>query len=184
MDKEANGRRFQINPGPLKVVPAAKRKAWQELAREVTLDVPRQFRRKWTRTETARVILADPAESYAELAEELGRSPGAVRYRRMAMIHLIRDEHGAQERVKKYRGDPAEHHKHHDYHQVDQLLRELGIYELPISQQFEIAQPLQQPRAGWRGDGLGAAVADAGDIHALRAEFRRLIEESRRESES
>jgi hypothetical protein len=99
----------------------------------------------------------------------------------MAMIHLIRDEHGAQERVKKYCHDPAKHHKHHDYHQVNEVLRELGIYELPISQQFEIAQPLQQPRAGWRGDGLGAAVADAGDIHALRAEFRRLIEESRPE---
>lgn len=170
--------RFQINPGPLKIVPAAYRKAWEELAKEVAIDVPEGFRRKWTRADTARVILADPTESYEELAGELDRTPGAIRYRRMAMVHLIRGEHGAPERVAQYRSDPKTHHKHHDYHQVDELLRELGIFDMPVAQQFAIAQPLQQPRAGWRGDGTGAVLGGGDELKALRHEFRRLSHEA------
>jgi hypothetical protein len=174
-----DGRRFRINPEPLKIVPAARRKAWQELAHEVALDVPTQFRQKWTRTATARVVLAEPTESYEDLGKELSRSPGAVRYRRQAMIHLLKDEHGAKERVEDYRRDPKAHHKHHDYFQVDELLRELGIYEMPVVKQFELAKPLRQPRASWRGDGLAAAISDSDDIQSLRAEFRRLLAEAR-----
>lgn len=173
------GRRFQINPGPLKLVPASYRKAWEELAKEVEIDVPIGFRQKWTRAETARVILADPEESYEDLAKELNRSPGAIRYRRQAMIHLIRGEHGAPERVSQYRSDPVAHHKHHDYHQVDELLRELGIYELPVAHQFSIAQPLRQPRASWRGDGLGAVLGGGDELKELRDEFKRLMSEAR-----
>jgi hypothetical protein len=184
MGEASKARRFQINPGPLKVIPAAKRKAWQSLAQDVELDIPGKFRRKWTRADTARVVLAEPDESYDDLGKELSRSPGAIRYRRMAMIALIRDEHGAQERVDSYRKDPAAHHKHHDYHQVDELLTELGIYDLPVSQQFEIAQPLQQPRASWRGDGLGAAVGGQEGIAALRREFRQVVQEARDERDA
>jgi hypothetical protein len=174
-----NGRRFQINPEPLKIVPAAHRKAWEELAREVAVDIPPEFRQKWTRAATARVILAEPTESYEHLAKELNRSPGAVRYRRQAMIHLLKDEHGAKERVADYRSDPKTHHKHHDYYQIDELLRELGIYEMPVVEQFELATPLQQPSAGWRGDGLSAVVAGGDQIRSLRAEFRRLLDGAR-----
>ena len=172
-------RKFQINPGPLKVVPSAYRKAWEDLAKEVAVDVPDGFRRKWTRTDTARVILAEPDESYDDLAIELGRTPGAIRYRRMAMIHLVRGEHGAQERATDYRDDPKTHHKHHDYYQVDELLRDLGVYDMPVAQQFELARPLRQPTAGWRGDGTSAVLAGGDDIRALRREFRRLADAAR-----
>ena len=33
---------------------------------------------------------------FSEVEKSVGRSPGAVRYRRMAMVHLLRDEHGAK----------------------------------------------------------------------------------------
>jgi hypothetical protein len=170
-----NGRRFQINSEPLQIVPAAHRKAWEELACEVAVDVPAEFRQKWTRAATARVILAEPAESYEELAMELNRSPGAVRYRRQAMIHLLKDEHGAKARASAYRNDPKAHHKHHDYYQVDELLRELGIYEMPVVEQFALARPLRQPSAGWRGDGL-SAVTGGRQVSSLRGEFRRLLD--------
>lgn len=177
-DTNGGGRRFQINPGPLEIVPAARREAWQQLAREVELDVPSHFRKKWSRPDTARVILAEPHETYEEVGEEIGRTPGAVRYRRQAMVHLLKDEHGAPERVEAYRSDPKANHKHHDYFQVDELLRDLGIYDLPASQQFELAEPLQQPSVSWRGDGLSAALGGNG-VRALRAEFRRLMLEIR-----
>jgi hypothetical protein len=48
---------------------------------------------------------------------------------------------GAPEQVAMYRSDPKANHKHHDYYQVDELLRKLGIYDMPLSQQFAIAQP-------------------------------------------
>lgn len=172
-------RRFQINQEPLKVVPAAYRKAWEELADDVSVDVPDGFRRKWTRGDTARVILAEPSESYDDVASELARTPGAVRYRRMAMVHLVRDEHGARERVEQYRADPKAHHKHHDYFQVDELLRDLGIYSMPVTHQWEIAQPLRQPSASWRGDGTAAVLSGGDEIRQLRLEFKRLAEQSR-----
>lgn len=180
---DQDDRRFQINPEPLRIVPEQHRRAWQELAREVALDVPKDFRRKWTRAATARVILADPSESYEALARELGRTPGAIRYRRQAMIHLLRHEHGAVDRAEKYREDPKTHHKHADYAQVDDLLRELGIHELTVQEQFALAKPLQQPRAGWRGDGTSAALDTGGAMRALQAEFRRVMEETRRDLE-
>jgi hypothetical protein len=171
--------RFGINPGPLKIVPAAYREAWENIAKDVALDVPPGWRSKWTQGETLRVIFADPSETYEEVAEELGRSPGAVRYRRQAMIHLIRHEHGAPDRVERYRSDPKKHHKHHDYYQVDELLRELGIYDMPVSQQFEIARPLRQPKSSWRGDGLTAALAGGDELRELRREIKRLSREAR-----
>jgi hypothetical protein len=170
---------LQINPGPLKVVPAAYRRAWEELAKEVTIDVPAGFRRRWTRAETARVVMADPEESYEDLARELARTAGAIRYRRMAMIHLLRNEYDAAERVSLYRSDPKAHHKHHDYHQVDELMRDLGIYDMPVSHQLEIARPLRQPHASWRGDGTGAALSGGDELRELREEFRRISQGAR-----
>jgi hypothetical protein len=172
-------RKLQINPGPLKVVPAAYRRAWEDLAKEVTIDVPTAFRRRWTRAETARVVMADPTESYDELAGELARTAGAVRYRRMAMIHLLRNEYDASDRVSMYRSDPKTHHKHHDYHQVDELLRDLGIYDMPVSHQLAIARPLRQPHASWRGDGTSAALSGGDELRELREEFRRISQEGR-----
>jgi hypothetical protein len=171
-------RKFQINPGPLEVVPAARRNAWHRLAQDVELDIPSGYRKRWTRTDTARVITAEPSETYDDLAAELVRTSGAIRYRRQAMVHLLRDEAGARARVELYRSDPKMHHKHHDYHQIDELLEDLGIYEMPVSQQFEIAQPLQQPRSSWRGDGTSSALAGVA-LRQLREEIRRLSRATR-----
>jgi hypothetical protein len=175
-------RKLQFNPQALKIVDARKRKFWEQLAHEVEIDVAEQFRKKWTLAATARVILADPAETYEEVATELGRSPGAVRYRRMAMVHLLRDEHGAPERVQAYIADPKANHKFHDYYQVHQVLLNLGYYELPVSEQFRLAQPLRQPKASWRGDGTAAALALPGNTKILRDEVKRLIQEARERS--
>jgi hypothetical protein len=180
MTDASSGRKFQINPGALEIVPAERRQWWRDLAAEVEIDIPTKFRRKWTRAETARVILADPTEAYEELAKELNRTPGAIRYRRQAMIHLIREEHHARERAAAYRSDPKLHHKHHDYYQVDEVLREMGIYDLPVSHQFQVAQPLRQPRGGWRGDGTAAVTRGSDLVVLLRDEVRRMIREARR----
>jgi hypothetical protein len=118
--------RLQINPRALRVVPENYRRAWTDLGRSVAFDVASRFRQKWTELETLKVITAQPTETYAEVAEELGRSPGGVRYRRQAMIHLLRDEHGAKDRVQAYREDPKANHKHHDYFQVDEVLSKYG----------------------------------------------------------
>lgn len=175
-----NGKtRLGINPGPLEIVPAERREAWERIAHEVAVDVPPGWRSKWTDGDTLRVILADASETYDDLAEELGRTPGAIRYRRQAMIHLVRGEAGAPERVADYHADPKRHHKQHDYAQVDGLLRDLGIYDMPVSQQFEIARPLQQPKSSWRGDGMTAALAGGDQLRALRAEIRRLSQAGR-----
>lgn len=177
----ARGRRLQLNPQALKLVPAEHRRAWEDLGRQVALDIAGKFRRKWTDLETLRVILAEASESYADVAEELDRSPGAIRYRRQAMIHLIREEHGARERAAAYRHDPKGNHKHHDYFQVDEVLRNYGIYAKPVSEQFTMAQPLRQPSTSWRGDGSSSALS-AGTA-GLLGDVQRLLREVRAESE-
>jgi hypothetical protein len=173
--------RLQINPQALRVVPENYRRAWTELGRSVAFDVASRFRQKWTTTETLQVILADPSQTYAEVAEELGRSPGGVRYRRQAMIHLLRDEHGAKERAQAYRDHPRANHKHHDYFQVDEVLTEYGFYAMTVAEQFAIAKPLQQPSSGWRGDGTGSALA--GDIQNLKEAFKQLLRDARSEAQ-
>ena len=171
---------LQLNPQSLRLVPVAHRRAWEELGRQVEIDVAGKFRRRWSDAETLRVILAHPGESYAEVAEELDRSPGAIRYRRQAMIHLLREEHGARERADAYRQDPKINHKHHDYFQVDQALGTYGFYARSVSEQFALARPLRQPSSSWRGDGTGTVLA-AGD-RALREDVQRLLREARAEA--
>ncbi len=175
------GRRLQLNPQALKLVPAEHRRAWEDLGRQVQVDVAGNHRRRWSDVETLRVILAGPQESYADVAEELDRSPGAIRYRRQAMIHLLREEHGARERADSYREDPKANHKHHDYFQVDEALRNYGFYSLTVSEQFGMAQPLRQPSSSWRGDGTSRALA-AGTT-ALLEDVQRLLREARGHAE-
>lgn len=174
----AAGHRLQLNPQALRVVPAAHRKAWEELGRQVQIDVAGRFRKKWSDAETLRVIVADPDETYPDVAEELDRSPGGVRYRRQAMVHLLREEHGARERAEAYREDPKANHKHHDYYQVDEVLRSYGFYARPVSEQFAMAKPLRQPNSSWRGDGTGSVLATGN--RELRELLRNMLAEARR----
>lgn len=169
-------RRLAFNSDALKLVPASRREFWEKLPQEVQLDVAHKYRKKWTLTETIRVILAAPEETYEGVARELGRTPGAVRYRRMAMIHLLREEHGAPERLAAYQEDPKANHKHADYAQVHEALLNLGYYDRPVAEQFAFAAPLGQPSASWRGDGTSAALASSqSQARILRDEVRRLL---------
>jgi hypothetical protein len=171
-------RRLAFNPDALKLVPASRREFWEKLPRQVEIDVARKFRKKWTLTETVRVILASPEETYEDVAKELGRTPGAVRYRWMAMVHLLREEHGAPERLAAYQEDPKVNHKQADYAQVHEALVNLGYYDKPVSEQFALAVPLSQPSASWRGDGTSAALAASqAEARVLRDEVRRLLSE-------
>lgn len=177
-------RRLEINPEALRLVPAGRREFWEKLASEAEIGVAERFRKRWTSVETVRLVLASPIESYEEVARELNRSPGAVRYRRMAMIHLLRDEHGAMDRVTAYRSDPKVHHKHADYAQVAEVLEGLGYFDLPVREQFAIAVPLGQPSNSWRGDGSAAALAmRKSESKVLRDEASRLLQSSRVASE-
>ncbi|WP_156080899.1 hypothetical protein [Microbispora rosea] len=152
-------RRLQFNPGDLEIIPAGERAFWERVAEEVQLEVADRFRKKWTRIETVTVITATPDQTYLEIGNLIGRSPGAVRYRRQAMIHLLRDEHGAHERVQAYLTDPRKNHKYADYAQVYEALKGIGYLDKPVSEQFALAIPLGQPSTSWRGDGTSAALA-------------------------
>lgn len=171
--------RMQLNPEPLAVVDESRRRFWEELADEVQINVPGGFRKRWSKAETVRVISARPDETYEEVAEELDRTPGGVRYRRMAMVHLLREEHGAVERVRAYEADPKANHKQHDYWDVHLTMRELGLYDLPVWQQLELAKELRQPSKGWRGDGTGAALASGDLLKQIRVKVQRLMQDAR-----
>ena len=171
--------RLEVNPEALRVVPASRRQFWDQLQDDVEIEIAEKFGKRWSVLETLRVIAATSDETYEGVAEELGRSPGAVRYRRMAMVHLLRHEHGAPERVAAYIADPRENHKQHDYYQVHKTLEDYGYYALPVSEQFKLARPLRQPKTSWRGDGTAAALYGA----AERDEVKRLLLELRRGTE-
>jgi hypothetical protein len=177
--QSSHPRRLQINPEPLKIVDASRREFWERLVDEVEIETAGKFRKRWTLAETVRVVRASPSETYTDVANELDRSPGAIRFRRQAMIHLLRDEHGAMDRVRAYRDDPKANHRYHDYAQIHETLENLGYFDLPVSQQFELAQPLQQPSAAWRGDGTSAVLNDGSTVKKIRDEVRRLLSDVR-----
>lgn len=179
-DANNRARRLQINPEPLKIVDASRRAFWERLAHEVEIETAGKFRKRWSLSETVRVVTADPSETYSDLAKELDRSPGGIRFRRQAMIHLLRDEHGAMDRVRAYREDPKANHRYHDYAQIHETLENLGWLELPVSQQFELAQPLRQPSAAWRGDGTSAALSASSSVKKIREDVRRLLAQARK----
>jgi hypothetical protein len=172
-------RRMQLNPEPLKVVDATRRRFWEELAGEVQISVADRFRKRWTLAETVRVISARPDETYEDVAKEINRTPGGVRYRRMAMVHLLREEHGAPERVHAYEANPKNNHKQHDYWQVHATMKELGLYDLPAYKQIELAKELRQPSKSWRGDGTSAALASGDYLKEIRDRVKQLMREAR-----
>lgn len=173
-------RRLQVNPDTLRLVPAEKREFWEKLAEDVEINIASQFGKRWTMLATLTVILATPDETYEDVARALNRSPGAVRYRRQAMIHLLRDEHSAVDRVEAYRSDPKKFHKYSDYAQVAEALEHVGYFDLPVREQFALAVPLGQPSKSWRGDGSSAALAQRRVRDgSLKEEVRRLLDEAR-----
>nr|WP_157554927.1 hypothetical protein [Herbidospora sakaeratensis] len=160
-ESQHHERKLQFNPHELEIIPAGERAFWERMAEEVKVEVEvaDRYRKKWTLVETVTVITATPDQTYLEIGHRIGRTPGAVRYRRQAMIHLLREEHGANERVQAYLSDPKINHKYADYAQVYEVLKGIGYLDKPVSEQFALAVPLGQPSTSWRGDGTSAALA-------------------------
>jgi len=130
------------------------------LGDEASIDRAKGFRRKWTDEEVRIVIQADPTkDSYQKLAKRFHRTPGGIRMKRSIMIDLFKHEDVAREKAKLAQEDPKPYHKYFDFGHVDRILRELGYYKKPFTEQWELACHLQQPSSGWRGDGTQAVLA-------------------------
>jgi hypothetical protein len=151
MPRKRSGRKrrglLPRDESPIKLVPLKRRKFWEQIPAEVSIEKAARWRQKWTDEEVGRLVKADPAkDSYELLGAELGRSPGALRIRRSQMIHILRGERYAMEYVE------STDHKRADWRQVYKVLKDRGILDLPVTEQFKLAVHLQQPNASWRGD--------------------------------
>lgn len=132
---------------PIKLVPRERREFWQQIPSEADIGKAPRYRAKWSEEEVKRLIRADPAkESYKSLSQEMGRSPGALHWRRDLMIRILRGEPYALEYVA------SNDHKRADWRQVHKVLKNLGYLDLPVVEQFSLAVHLQQPSTSWRGD--------------------------------
>jgi len=137
----------------IKLVPAQDRDWWERLSGSAKAKFAERHRKKWTDDETKQLVLANPDEDdYYGLGARMGRGPGALRTRRSQMIHLLREEYEYVDKAKAYFHDPRAHHKWADIGQVYRILGELGLLDLPVHEQFELARHLKQPTKGWRGD--------------------------------
>jgi hypothetical protein len=164
----------------IRIVADDERSWFERLPEAAKLRFAERRNKKWTDEETRELVLADPGTTdYYELAEKLGRSPGALRIRRSHMIHLLRDEYDYVAKAEAYLADQKAHHKVADIGQVYRIIKELGWFEIPVSQQFERARHLRQPSGSWRGDGSSAVLrerkARAADMRDRLAELRREV---------
>lgn len=166
--QRANGSRREDRRGLLaedhseiKLVPAEDRQWWDGLTEPARARVASNYRKKWTDEETRLLVLADPdCDDYYELAARMGRTPGGLRWRRSAMVHLLRDEYDSVPKAQAYLDDPKQHHKWADIGQVYRIMRELGLFDLPVHEQFALARHLPQPTGSWRGDGTSEVMRD------------------------
>jgi hypothetical protein len=157
----------------IKIVPDEDREWWYSLDEPAKTRVAKRYRKKWTDDETKRLIKADPEkEDYYGLAAEMGRTPGSLRLRRQAMVHLLRDEYGYLQKARAYEEDPKTNHRLADIGQVYRNLKELGFFALPVHEQFARARLLRQPREGWRGDNTwGVLRRRRNQADAVKARF-------------
>lgn len=148
----------------IKIVPAEDREWWSHLPTEARIRVADRYRKRWTDEETRRIVTADPdTTDYYALGEQMGRTPGALRWRRALMTHLLKDEYGWTAKAELYIADPKKHHKYADAGQLYRILKDLGWLDRPVSEQFALGRHLQQPKPGWRGDNTGAVLRDKRD---------------------
>src|SRR5437868_2796674 len=107
----------------IKLVSDEDRAWWSRLGPSAKIKFAERWRKKWTDEETQQLILARPDETdYYRLAEAMGRAPGALRWRRSQMIHILRDEYGYKEKALAYLKERKVHHKWADIGQVYQNL--------------------------------------------------------------
>jgi hypothetical protein len=161
----------------IKLVPASEREWWSRLSDAAKAKFAALHGKKWSDEETQRLVLADPDNTdYYGLAAEMGRSPGALRARRSQMIHILKDEYGYPAKARAYFEDKRTNHRLADIGQVYRVLKELGILESPVHQQFTMARHLRQPTTSWRGDNSGAVLrerrAQARNLKATLARLR------------
>jgi hypothetical protein len=145
---------------PIKVVGREKREFWERIeTKPVRIGVARNHGKKWTKDQIKRIITANPEnDTYQTLAAELGRSDGSVRLIRTWAGHMLKGEYEQDWRRWVESTDPRVRANKHDRILIYEVLEELGYFDLSISQQFKLARPLPQPRAGWRGDRTGEAL--------------------------
>jgi hypothetical protein len=144
---------------PIRAVPRQKREWWERLGKPVSISVGRNHGQRWSEEDIERIILASPErDTYQSLAAELGRSDGAVRKMRTWAGHILKGEYAEQWGSWVESDDRRVRANKHDVILLHKVLKERGYLDLPITEQFRLARPLPQPRAGWRGDRTGEAL--------------------------
>ena len=150
---------LEKNTRPIEIVPRHKRQVWEDLHhRRVRADKPPNQWKKWSEEDIERIIIASPeTDTYQNLAQELGRSDGAIRRVRVWAGHILKGEYVDQWSAWVESDDPKIRANKHDVILIHKVLKERGHLDLPVSEQFRLAEPLPQPRGGWRGDRTGEA---------------------------
>lgn len=163
----------------IKIVPDEDREWWAKLPREAKVRVAERYRKRWSDDETLLLVQADPdTADYYTLGAQMGRTPGSLRWRRSLMIHLLKDEYGWAAKAKAYVSDPKRNHKYADVGQMHAVMKKLGMLELPVSVQFELARHLKQPKAGWRGDNTSAVLRVKRErVDILRARIANAVQQ-------
>jgi hypothetical protein len=137
-----------------KEMPREVRELWQE-QRQAELDIPGNYRRKWSDGDIEKVVTATPDKypSYWDLAHELNRSPGALHRVKQIVIELLEQRPYAVEMAES--GNP----KRNDYSHVYRILKDKCYLSLPENEWREFACHLSKPNSGWRGDHTQAVLA-------------------------
>lgn len=165
---------------PIEPVPRAVRDLFSGKGqRDVKIDKAPRHRERWTDDECEVVIKATSAEysSYYELGQKLGRGPGAVRWRKQMVIHLLQGEPYALERAE------SKEAKLHDWQQMYRILKERGYLDMPVEERMKLAQPLHQPSSSWRGDHTQRVLKEKREQELIYREVRKLLDR-RREKQS
>jgi hypothetical protein len=150
---------LEKNTLPIRIVPRRKRQLWEDSkSHSVHADRPPKHGDKWSEEDILRIVLAKPGtDTYQDLAKELGRSDGAVRRMRVWASHILKGEYADRWLAWVESSDPKTRANKHDVILIYKVLKEAGYLDLSVTEQFRLAQPLPQPRGGWRGDRTGEA---------------------------
>lgn len=154
-------RLLRKNDRPIRVVRKDKRSVFQKIEdnRVAQLHVPDKHGKRWSPEDIKRVLAANPeTDTYAGLAAELRRTDGAIRRVRTWASHILRGEYEDRWHAWVTSTDRRIKANKHDVILIHAVLTALGYLVLPITEQFKLARPLDQPSRGWRGDRTGKAL--------------------------
>lgn len=154
-------RLLRKNDRPIKVTRNDKRSVFQKIAenRVAQLHIPEKHGKRWSAEDITRVLAANPeTDTYAGLAAELRRTDGAIRRVRTWASHILRGEYEDKWHAWVTSTDPRIKANKHDVILIHEVLGKLGYLDLPVTEQFKLGRPLDQPSGGWRGDRTGKAL--------------------------